>query len=154
MGTLEATSSGVGAAPRVGLGGRVLLGGLPLLAIMAAGSWTLLLLLCLLVIPKFFESFRDFGVALPGLTILFLSFGQWLAGEQPGQMIPGAVLMVPVLVMMWGLVPLSVIRSTRVAATVIAVVLLLLAGVFLVAGGAALLPPMMSMQQSLEGGTP
>ncbi len=152
MGTLQATSSGVGAAPRVGLGGRVLLGGLPLLAIMAAGSWTLLVVVGVFVIPKFFEMFADFGVALPAVTVMVLSFGRWLAGEQPGQMIPGALLMVPVLVMMWGLVPLSVMRSTRVVATVIAAVLLLLAGVLVLVGGASLVLPVISMQQSLEGG--
>jgi hypothetical protein len=136
----------------VGLGGRVLLGGLPLLAIMAAGSWTLLLLLCVLVIPKFLEIFRDFGVALPGLTAMLLSFGRWLAGETPGQVVPGALMMVPVIVMMWGLVPLSVIRSTRMAATVIAVVLLLLAGVFLLVGAAALAVPLVAMIESMQGG--
>ena len=122
------------------------------MAIGAAGSWTLLVVVGVFVIPKFFEIFADFGVALPAVTVMLLSFGLWLAGEQPGQMIPGAVLMVPVLVMMWGLVPLSVMRATRVAATVIAAVLLLLAGVLLLAGAAALAVPLVAMIESMQGG--
>lgn len=149
MSTLQTTSSEVVAAPKIGLLQRVFLGGLPLLAIMAAGSWTLLLGMGVFVIPKFFEIFADFGVALPGVTVMLLSFGRWLVGEQPGQLVPGVVLMVPVIAMMWGLVPLSVMRSTRVAATVIAAVLLLLAGVFLLVTMVAVFVPLVAMIESM-----
>jgi hypothetical protein len=152
MSTLQTTSSGVVAAPRIGLLQRMFLGGLPLLAIGAAGSWMLLVVAGVFVIPKFFEIFADFGVALPAVTVMFLSLGRWLGGENPGQVVPGVVLMVPVIAMMWGLVPLSVIRSTRVAAMVIAFVLLLTAGLMLLVGMLALFLPLTGMIESLQKG--
>jgi hypothetical protein len=60
--------------------------------------------------------------------------------------------MVPVIAMMWGLVPLSVIRSTRVAAMVIAFVLLLTAGLMLLVGMLALFLPLTGMIESLQKG--
>jgi len=41
------------------------------------------------VIPKFEEIFADFEIELPGLTKFLISASSWVAGKQPGQMVPG-----------------------------------------------------------------
>jgi len=38
--------------------------------------------------PRFAEIFTDFGVDLPGLTLLALGNARWLGGGQPGQAYP------------------------------------------------------------------
>ena len=43
------------------------------------------------IIPKFEEIFADFGVNLPGLTVWLIDTSRWVAGQQAGQRIPGAV---------------------------------------------------------------
>jgi type IV pilus assembly protein PilC len=43
------------------------------------------------VIPKFQEIFNDFDVQLPKLTIFLVGASKWVAGQNPGQRIPGAV---------------------------------------------------------------
>ena len=43
------------------------------------------------IIPKFEEIFADFGVNLPGLTVWLIDTSRWVAGQQAGQEIPGAV---------------------------------------------------------------
>jgi type IV pilus assembly protein PilC len=43
------------------------------------------------VIPKFQEIFNDFNVELPGLTVWLISVSLWVAGQEDGQMVPGAV---------------------------------------------------------------
>ncbi|MSR17991.1 MAG: type II secretion system F family protein [Phycisphaerales bacterium] len=43
------------------------------------------------VIPKFQDIFKDFDVELPGLTIWLVDASQWVAGQKPGQSIPGAI---------------------------------------------------------------
>ncbi|MDA0802435.1 MAG: type II secretion system F family protein [Planctomycetota bacterium] len=42
------------------------------------------------VIPKFQEIFNDFDVKLPGLTLFLIDASRWVAGQNPGQTIPGA----------------------------------------------------------------
>lgn len=37
------------------------------------------------IIPKFEEIFRDFGVALPGITRWLIGISRWIAGNNPGQ---------------------------------------------------------------------
>lgn len=45
------------------------------------------------IIPKFEEIFRDFGVALPALTRWLISISNWIAGKNPGQfMMQGALI--------------------------------------------------------------
>ncbi len=43
------------------------------------------------IIPKFEEIFADFGVNLPGLTVWLIDTSRWVAGQQAGQKVPGAV---------------------------------------------------------------
>ena len=43
------------------------------------------------VIPKFREIFMDFGVDLPGLTVWLINTSNWVAGNNPGQAVPGIV---------------------------------------------------------------
>jgi type IV pilus assembly protein PilC len=43
------------------------------------------------IIPKFEEIFRDFGVALPGMTRFLINTSNWVAGKNPGQSVPGIV---------------------------------------------------------------
>lgn len=43
------------------------------------------------IIPKFEEIFRDFGVALPGLTRGLIFASRWVAGKNAGQAVPGAI---------------------------------------------------------------
>ncbi|HMN95385.1 MAG TPA: type II secretion system F family protein [Phycisphaerales bacterium] len=62
------------------------------------------------VIPKFQEIFNDFDVALPKLTIFLIDASRWVAGNNPGQNIPGAIWIMfsPVLVFIF----LKLIRKT------------------------------------------
>jgi len=43
------------------------------------------------IIPKFEEIFRDFGVKLPFLTAWLIESSRWVAGNNPGQSVPGFV---------------------------------------------------------------
>ncbi len=43
------------------------------------------------VIPKFQEIFNDFNVELPGLTVWLIGVSVWVAGQQDGQTVPGAI---------------------------------------------------------------
>ncbi len=43
------------------------------------------------VIPKFQEIFNDFEVELPGLTKWLIAASKWVAGQEDGQRVPGAV---------------------------------------------------------------
>ncbi|MDA1007731.1 MAG: type II secretion system F family protein [Planctomycetota bacterium] len=43
------------------------------------------------VIPKFQEIFNDFDVKLPGLTLFLIAASKWVAGQNPGMAVPGAV---------------------------------------------------------------
>jgi type IV pilus assembly protein PilC len=55
------------------------------------------------VIPKFQEIFNDFDVKLPGLTIFLINASKWVAGQEPGQQVPGVVWIIfsPVLVFLF-----------------------------------------------------
>jgi type IV pilus assembly protein PilC len=46
------------------------------------------------VIPKFRDIFMDFGVDLPALTVFLMNTSSWVAGQRPGQQIPGVVFIV------------------------------------------------------------
>jgi type IV pilus assembly protein PilC len=41
------------------------------------------------VIPKFQQIFLDFKIALPKVTTLLMATSEWVAGSQPGQVVPG-----------------------------------------------------------------
>ncbi|MBS0198417.1 MAG: type II secretion system F family protein [Planctomycetes bacterium] len=59
------------------------------------------------IIPKFEEIFRDFGVALPWLTMKLISTSRWVAGTNPGQSIPGWIVLLPspiIMIAMWKLI--------------------------------------------------
>lgn len=51
-------------------------------------------LIMLFIIPKFQEIFADFGVALPGLTMMLVNISSWVAGKNPGQSVPGWLVIV------------------------------------------------------------
>jgi type IV pilus assembly protein PilC len=53
------------------------------------------------IIPKFEEIFRDFGVALPGLTRGLIFSSRWVAGKNAGQSIPGALIILPAPILIW-----------------------------------------------------
>ncbi len=41
------------------------------------------------IIPKFEEIFADFGVELPGITVMMINTSRWFVGQIPGQQYPG-----------------------------------------------------------------
>lgn len=47
------------------------------------------------IIPKFEEIFKDFGVALPALTMWLINTSRWFAGKVPGQSVPGVLIVLP-----------------------------------------------------------
>ncbi len=53
------------------------------------------------IIPKFEAIFRDFGVALPMLTQGLIVTSRWVAGQNPGQAIPGAIIVLPSPIVIW-----------------------------------------------------
>ncbi len=62
------------------------------------------------VIPKFQDIFDDFEVELPGLTIWLTNLSSWMAGNNAGQNVPGAIWILgsPVLIILF----LKLIRKT------------------------------------------
>ncbi|MEM1329716.1 MAG: type II secretion system F family protein [Planctomycetota bacterium] len=48
----------------------------------------------ILIIPKFEEIFADFGVQLPGITRWLIDTSGWVAGTNPGQKVPGIVVII------------------------------------------------------------
>ena len=55
---------------------------------------TILGAIMVMIIPKFEEIFADFGVALPGLTVWLIETSRWVAGNTPGQTVPGFIYVV------------------------------------------------------------
>ncbi len=66
------------------------------------------------IIPKFTEIFKDFGVKLPGLTVLLINTSSWMVGNYPTK---GAMLMPGFVYVIFGLpavyVGYKLIRKTR-----------------------------------------
>jgi type IV pilus assembly protein PilC len=54
----------------------------------------ILIFIMVFIIPKFEEIFTEFGVELPGLTLWLVNTSRWMAGANPGQSIPGALIVV------------------------------------------------------------
>lgn len=52
----------------------------------------IVLAIMIFIIPKFSEIFKEFGVEMPFLTKFLISSSKWVGGAQPGQTIPGWVL--------------------------------------------------------------
>lgn len=70
----------------------------------------ILVLIMVVIIPQFQKIFEDFGVELPKLTIWLTNTSTWMAGQQPGQVVPGAVIFVGIVVaipFVWKLVRLA-----------------------------------------------
>jgi len=123
-----------------------------IVAIAAAGSWPLLVVGLTIWVSASAEVLGEFGVALPWLSVVVISFARWSAGQSPGQVVPGFVLILPLLVLMWGLVPLAAMRSTRRTAVIVSILLLLIAAVVQVLGILAITIPMAAVTKSLETG--
>lgn len=67
----------------------------------------ILTFIMLFIIPKFEEIFTDFGVELPALTQWLTNTSRWVAGGQPGQQVPGVVLILAapfVIFVLWKLI--------------------------------------------------
>ncbi|GMV25581.1 MAG: fimbrial assembly protein PilC [Phycisphaerae bacterium] len=64
------------------------------------------------IIPKFEEIFTDFGVKLPAITLWLMNTSRWVAGNIPGQSIPGAVFIAVSPFAIW--IGLKLIRKAEV----------------------------------------
>ena len=64
----------------------------PIVVILIAGI--ILTAIMVFIIPKFEEIFRDFGVKLPFLTVWLIDTSRWVAGNMPGQRIPGFIFVI------------------------------------------------------------
>jgi type IV pilus assembly protein PilC len=53
------------------------------------------------IIPKFEEFFKDFGVKLPALTQWLINSSRWFAGVNPGQQVPGVLIVLPLPILLW-----------------------------------------------------
>ena len=69
------------------------------------------------VIPKFQEIFNDFDVKLPELTLFLIDTSRWIAGQNQGQNVPGAVWVVLSPFILFGLYKLIRIPNMGRAAT-------------------------------------
>ncbi|OAB61662.1 pilus assembly protein PilC, partial [Leptolyngbya valderiana BDU 20041] len=70
----------------------------------------ILVMIMVVIIPQFQKIFEDFGVELPWLTIWLTDTSMWMAGRQPGQVVPGAVIFVGSIIaipFVWKLVRLA-----------------------------------------------
>lgn len=63
------------------------------------------------IIPQFEEIFLDFGFELPALTMGLINFSRWVAGNNAGQAVPGAIviLVAPIL----GFILYKLLRKTK-----------------------------------------
>lgn len=70
----------------------------------------ILVMIMVVIIPQFQKIFEDFGVELPWLTIWLTDTSMWMAGRNPGQVVPGAVIFVGTLIAIpfcWKLIRLA-----------------------------------------------
>ncbi len=70
----------------------------------------ILVMIMVVIIPQFQKIFEDFGVELPWLTIWLTDTSMWMAGRQPGQVVPGAVIFVGTIIAIpfaWKLIRLA-----------------------------------------------
>jgi len=71
----------------------------------------------ILIVPQFQKIFEDFDSEMPLMTILLMSFSDWIAGNKTGQLIPGGVWIVfsPVIIYFG----IKFIRKSKVGRAVI-----------------------------------
>ncbi|MFG0258669.1 MAG: type II secretion system F family protein [Phycisphaerales bacterium JB043] len=69
------------------------------------------------IIPKFEEIFTDMGVELPALTLGLINTSRWMAGNTPGQAMPGAFIIVIAPFVLWFLY--KIVRKTPFGRAVI-----------------------------------
>ncbi|MBL8963524.1 MAG: type II secretion system F family protein [Phycisphaeraceae bacterium] len=68
------------------------------------------------IIPKFEEIFTDFGVKLPAITLWLMNTSRWVAGNVPGQQVPGFVFVLTGPFILW--IGLKLIRKAEVGRAV------------------------------------
>ncbi|MEM1071631.1 MAG: type II secretion system F family protein [Planctomycetota bacterium] len=62
------------------------------------------------IIPQFEAIFTDFGVPLPALTVWLTNSSRWVAGQNEGQTLPGAVIVLLAMPVIW--IGFKLIRKT------------------------------------------
>lgn len=119
----------------------------------ACGVFVLFTLVYMLfIVPVREEIFRDFGVALPGLTIGMIRFSRDLRMANPGQAFPLGWLAVGAFVIVGaGLTWASAVMPRTLARVLLAVAVLVLVG-WMALCAWAMLSPTLEMQRALQGG--
>jgi len=56
-----------------------------------------------IIVPKFEKIFADHGVQLPAITRTMIGIGVWMVGDRPGQMLPGVLYVVLLVIVVAGL---------------------------------------------------
>lgn len=106
----------------------------------------------LFIVPVREEIFRDFGVALPGVTIGMIRFSRDLRMVNPGQAFPLGWLVVGACVVVGaGLTWASAVMPRPLAKALLGVVVLLLVA-WMALCAWAMLGPTLEMQRALQGG--
>lgn len=125
------------------------------LSIVLLGSlWVILLAVGMVIVPKYEEIFRDFGLQLSWGTAAAIRFARWLWGDNPGQWIAGVFLIIPLgMIALGGLSILALRPSTRLLVIVLAVAAFAVSMLLLSATILSLFSDTTAMTQSLQGGT-
>ncbi|QYU66113.1 type II secretion system F family protein [Leptolyngbya sp. 15MV] len=71
-------------------------------AVVVLVAIAILVFIMVFIIPKFEEIFADFGVQLPALTRWLINTSRWVAGNTPGQTLPGWAIIVAAPFLLWG----------------------------------------------------
>jgi type II secretory pathway component PulF len=120
---------------------------------LAACTWLGIVVVMLVMVPKFEEIFRDFGVGLPWFARVVIGASQWLSGSNPGQTLPGVMFIGPLLLLLFvALAALGVNSRTRLLAIILLGAMCVLGVALFAAGFASIQAAMSSMTQSLQGG--
>ena len=90
--------------------------------VVVAIAMIILTAIMVFIIPKFEAIFTDFGVDLPWLTVWLINTSRWFAGANPGQSLPGGVIVGIGLVV--GFILLKLSRKTPPGRAVTDIVLL------------------------------
>ena len=83
---------------------------------------TILTGIMLFIIPKFEEIFKDFEIELPALTQGLINTSRWVGGSNPGQQIPGWVILVFGFPALW--IIFKILRKTPPGKAVLDITLL------------------------------
>jgi type IV pilus assembly protein PilC len=73
---------------------RKVLGAMVYPAVVIFVAVGIVMFIMVFIIPKFSEIFKEFGVKMPAITLFLVNSSNWLAGQRPGQTIPGAIYIV------------------------------------------------------------